>query len=463
MAKCQSQEIPSSPLPVAVCDAVADLDHPVFLDSGMQIGRFGDYSFVSCRPSLILRSWGRRVESVEAGSTRCFEADPFEVLEEQLAGRRRESIAAPVPLTGGAIGYLGYDLGRLIEVLPDDTVDDTGIPEMYLGFYDAVYGYDHQRQRGYLCGDADSAGWAALEEAVGAPGQARVADGRTGQGLRCNFEPEPYRQAIARTIEYIAAGDIFQANISQRFDCELLVDPWELYKRLRLVNPAPFAAYLGFAGTEVVSASPERFMRVSGDRVQTRPIKGTRPRGQTEREDEALGRELLGSEKDRAELLMIIDLERNDLGRVCRIGTVKVPDLMVLESFPTVHHLVSTVVGRLREECSFVDLLRASFPGGSITGAPKIRSMEIIEELEPTRRGVYTGSIGYLSYDGEMDTSIVIRTVVVREGRAYFQVGGGIVADSTPDAEYVETLDKGRALARALDVESEAPFNHDSH
>ena len=463
MGKWQSQEIQSAPLPVAVCDAVADREHPVFLDSGMQLGRFGDYSFVSCQPALILRSWGRHIELVEGGSLRCFEADPFEVLDEQLASRRRERIDTPVPLTGGAIGYLGYDLCRLLEVLPDDTVDDIGGAEMYLGFYDAVYGYDHRRQRAYLCGDVDSDSWAALEEALGAPGDAEVSDGRTGRGLHCNFEPEPYRQAIARTIEYIAAGDIFQANISQRFDCELLVEPWELYKRLRLVNPAPFAAYLGFEGIQVVSASPERFMRVSGDRVQTRPIKGTRPRGATEREDEALAEELLASEKDRAELLMIIDLERNDLGRVCRIGTVKVPDLMVLESFPTVHHLVSTVVGQLREECSFVDLLRAGFPGGSITGAPKIRSMEIIEEMEPTRRGVYTGSIGYLSYDGEMDTSIVIRTVVVKAGRAYFQVGGGIVADSTPEAEYVETLDKGRALARALDVEAEPPFCRDEH
>ncbi len=455
-------EFEAAPAPVAVCDAVVGLNHPVFLDSGMQIGRFGDYSFVSCEPSVILRAWDRQVELIEEGAARHLEADPFEVLEDQLIRRRRDRAEAPVPLTGGAIGYFGYDLGRLIERLPEDTVDDIGGPEMYLSFYGAVYGYDHKQERGYLCGDTESTSWVALEEAIAKLGEGATVDSgpdsRLGQGLRCNFSPDTYKAGVARAIEYIAAGDIFQVNLSQRFDCELLVEPWELYKRLRCVNPAPFAAYLGFDDIEVVSASPERFMRVSDGWVQTRPIKGTRPRGPRPEEDASLAEELLTSEKDRAELLMIVDLERNDLGRVCRFGTVRVPELMVLESYPTVHHLVSTVVGQLREDKTNVDLLRASFPGGSITGAPKVRSMEIIEELEPTRRGVYTGSIGYLGYDGEMDISIVIRTIVVREGRAYFQVGGGIVKDSTPEGEYIETLDKGRALARALHVEDETPF-----
>jgi len=451
------------PAPTAVCAAIADSSHPVFLDSGMQIGRFGDYSFVSCQPTLVLRSHGREVELIESGSTRRMEADPFQVLEEQLAARKRERAGGPVPFTGGAVGYFAYDLGRLIERLPEDTVEDIGGPEMYLGFYDAVYAYDCRRRQGYLCGEPQSASWAALEEAIAkldaGADTAEGSKGPAGRSLRCNFTRAAYQDAVTRAINYIAAGDIFEVNLSQRFDCELLVEPWDLYRGLHAVNPAPFAAYLGFEGIQVVSSSPERFLRVSDGWAETRPIKGTRPRGSSPAQDEALARELLASEKDRAELMMIVDLERNDLGRVCRFGTVRVPDLMVLETYPTVHHLVSTVVGQLREDRTNVDLLRASFPGGSITGAPKVRSMEIIEELEPTRRGVYTGCIGYMGYDGEMDLNIVIRTIVCREGRAYFQVGGAVVADSDPAAEYTETLDKGRGLARGLGVEGEAPFN----
>jgi para-aminobenzoate synthetase component 1 len=251
--------------------------------------------------------------------------------------------------------------------------------------------------------------------------------------------------------EYIIAGDIFQANLSQRFQAPLRKAPFELYRRLRRRNPAPFAAYLGFDGVTVLSASPERFLRLDHTRqVETRPIKGTRPRGLVPMHDAALGRALAESEKDRAENVMIVDLLRNDLSRVCRPGTVRVPELFALEQHPTVHHLVSTVVGELEPEADAVDLVRAAFPGGSITGAPKVRAMEIIAELEPTRRGVYCGSIGYLSATGAMDTSIVIRTFVAADGELYFQAGGGIVADSDPELEYRETLDKAAGLIETL-------------
>jgi para-aminobenzoate synthetase component 1 len=268
--------------------------------------------------------------------------------------------------------------------------------------------------------------------------------------LKANFSHEGYLKAVARAREYICAGDIFQVNLSQRFEADLNISPYELYKRLRKINPAPFASYLNFEGVNIVGASPERFLKVQGDWVETRPIKGTKPRGKTPEEDKALAGDLLASQKDRAENTMIVDLERNDLGRVCRYGTIKVTELAILETYPTVFHLTSTVVGRLREGISRIDLLKASFPGGSITGAPKVRAMEIIDELEPTRRSVYTGSIGYLSFSGEMDINIVIRTFIVKDGRAYFQVGGAIVYDSEPEAEYIETLDKGRALMQAL-------------
>jgi para-aminobenzoate synthetase component 1 len=271
-------------------------------------------------------------------------------------------------------------------------------------------------------------------------------------GLRSSFTHRAYLEAVARVREYILAGDIFQANLSQRFEGPLAEPTFDLYRRLRRRNAAPFAAYLDLGSFAVLSASPERFLRLDENRrhVETRPIKGTRPRGLGPMHDAALGRALAESDKDRAENVMIVDLLRNDLSRVCRPGTVRVPELFALEQHPTVHHLVSTVVGELEPGTAPVELLRAAFPGGSITGAPKVRAMEIIAELEPTRRGVYCGSIGYISSTGAMDMSIVIRTYVALRGRVYFQAGGGIVADSDPEQEYRETLDKARALIEVL-------------
>jgi para-aminobenzoate synthetase component 1 len=271
-------------------------------------------------------------------------------------------------------------------------------------------------------------------------------------GLRSTFTHPAYLDAVARVREYIVAGDIFQANLSQRFQGRWTGPPFDLYRRLRRQNPAPFAAYLGFGDMAVLSASPERFLRLDEDRrrIETRPIKGTRPRGLGPMHDAALGRALAESEKDRAENVMIVDLLRNDLSRVCRPGTVRVPELFALEHHPTVHHLVSTVVGEIEPGSGAVELIRAAFPGGSITGAPKVRAMEIIAELEPTQRGVYCGSIGYVSATGAMDTSIVIRTFLARDGQVYFQAGGGIVADSDPELEYGETLDKARGLIETL-------------
>jgi para-aminobenzoate synthetase component 1 len=276
-------------------------------------------------------------------------------------------------------------------------------------------------------------------------------------GLCSSFTREAYLDAVARVREYILAGDIFQANLSQRLEAPLTEFAWTLYERLRAINPAPFAAYLDFPEVTVMSASPERFLRVTVDGdVEARPIKGTSPRGVGPEHDAALGLALTESEKDRAENLMIVDLLRNDLSRVCAPGTVHVPELFALEYFATVHHLVSTVTGHLEPGRDAIDLVHASFPGGSITGAPKVRAMEIIAELEPSQRGVYCGSIGYVALTGATDLSIVIRTYVVPAGsdRVYFSVGGGIVADSDPEAEYRETLDKARALIRALAARS---------
>jgi para-aminobenzoate synthetase component 1 len=270
-------------------------------------------------------------------------------------------------------------------------------------------------------------------------------------GLCSSFTHAGYLDAVSRVRDYIVAGDIFQANISQRLEAPLREPPWALYRRLRARNPAPFAAYLDFGALTVMSASPERFVRLGTDRrVETRPIKGTRPRGVGPEHDGALGRALAESAKDRAENLMIVDLLRNDLSRVCVPGSVRVPELFALERYSTVHHLVSTVVGELAPDADAVDLLVSTFPGGSITGAPKLRAMEVIAEIEPSRRGVYCGGIGYLSVTGALDTSIVIRTYLALDARVYFSVGGGIVADSDPEEEYRETMDKARALIAAL-------------
>ena len=270
--------------------------------------------------------------------------------------------------------------------------------------------------------------------------------------MKGNFTHKNYLRAVEKARKYIIDGDIFEVNISQRFDTEISVTPYELYSRLRNINPAPFGVYLDFGEVAIASTSPERFLRVRGDVVETRPIKGTRRRGNTQAGDRAQARELLSSAKDRAENMMIVDLERNDLGRVCRYGTVKVTELAILEKYPTVFHLTSTVVGRLQQGKDRIDLLKAAFPGGSITRAPKIRAMEIIDELEPTRRSVYTGSIGYLGFDGSMDLNIVIRTFLVKGNHAYFQVGGAVVYDSDAEGEYQETLDKAKALIDSLSM-----------
>ena len=455
------RELVPAPDPVAAAAAVAVRPFPFFLDSGMSVGSYGRYSFVGCDPFAVLMAKGERI-TVGGHGARATVGDPFGVLGEMLAEHALPRADKPVPLGGGLVGYLGYDLCHHVERLPCTTTDDIAVPDLALGAYDVVYGYDHEAGRGWILstglpewgthGEARARGRAAwLAEAIRGTQASRVDGPATTAGAPDrNFTREGYLSAVARALEYIAAGDIFQVNLSQRFDAPLRVPAWELYLRLRERNRAPFAAYLDFGDVQVASASPERFLRVSGTHVQTRPIKGTRPRGGTEAEDARLAQELLASAKDRAELTMIVDLERNDLGRVCRFGSVRVPELCALESYPTVHHLVATVTGELREDGSHVDLLRASLPGGSITGAPKVRAMEIIDELEPTRRGVYTGCIGYLGFDGETDLNIAIRTFTISGGRAWWQVGGGIVADSTPEGEYQETLDKGAALAETL-------------
>jgi para-aminobenzoate synthetase component 1 len=442
----------------------------ILLESGTRGTKLGRYSFVSCSPFLTFRSKGPHVEIRRCGQSERLEEDPFESLRRLLADIGVDRSPDHPPLIAGAMGYFSYDLGRFVECIPARAVDDVPVADCHLGFYGAVATVDHAEGRAWVSAigapEADPRAAqrlaerraAHLAELLQSPGPvtapARAPSAAEALSVRSNFTREGYLAVIHRTKEYIAAGDIYQANLSQRLSASLPTHPFDLYRRLASDNPAPFAAYFETPDAAVVSCSPERFLEVRRGEVATRPIKGTRPRSALPEEDARLAAELRSSEKDRAENVMIVDLERNDLGRVCEFGSIYVPELFALESYATVHHLVSTVRGRLRTDATALDCLRASFPGGSISGAPKVRSMEIIEELEPTRRGVYTGAIGYLCFSGDMDVSIVIRTLVVRDGVAYFQVGGGIVADSDPEAEYQETIDKGKALAEALAAEA---------
>lgn len=453
-----------------VSDALLRESYGFFLDSSSTDSGVGRYSFVGADPFLVFKSQGDffKIETPpyggRTGAWARFRTNPFEVLR-GLLEKYRLTDSFPIPLVGGAVGFFSYDLGRFLEHLPDTAQNDLNLPDCALGFYDTVFIFDHLLKKGYIASTGmPETGNKAVERAkkrlAWAQAYLDAAGRKNGEAksgaelpqaatLKSNFSRDDYLKVIATAKEYIAAGDIYQVNLSQRFEKPMSEEPWSLYRRLRRMNPAPFAAFLNFPEVQVISSSPERFLKVTGRRVETRPIKGTRPRGQNREQDRAMAKALVQSAKDQAEHVMIVDLERNDIGRVCEVGSVSVPQLANLESFATVHHLVSTVTGILKTGADAISLLTASFPGGSITGAPKIRAMEIIEELEPTKRSIYTGAIGYLSFNGDMDVNIAIRTAMSAQGKLYFQVGGGIVSDSDPEAEYQETLDKGRALIEA--------------
>ncbi|MDI6760510.1 MAG: aminodeoxychorismate synthase component I, partial [Candidatus Brocadiaceae bacterium] len=433
------------------------------LDSALRQHGLSRYSLLGCQPFLVLKSKGTNI-TVEDGTgvQQEREGNPFEVLRSYLKTFKSVGAYCNTPLStnlpsicraGVAVGYLGYDLHHFLERLPKNTVDDLEFPDMYFGFYDKFVVYDHKEGRCFLVGRNLEDGIREFNAFVGSPPQAeatRSAPARRKCCIKGNFTKRRYLEAVRQAKEYIARGDIYQVNLSQRFQTELDCAPHELYLRLREINPAPFSAYLQFGDNVIISSSPERFLKVESGRVQTCPIKGTRPRGIDPSSDRRLMEELLHSPKDNAELTMIVDLERNDLGKVCNYGSVKVLEKKRLEAHPTVFHLVATVGGDLYPEYDLVDLLKATFPGGSVTGAPKIRAMEIIDELEPTSRSVYTGAIGYIGLDGSMDLTIAIRTFLIKGHSASFQVGGGIVADSRPEEEYQETLFKSRALVESL-------------
>jgi para-aminobenzoate synthetase component I len=452
-------DLPYSQDSAPLFEAVRDEPWPVFLDSGWPLSPHGRFDIIAADPFVTLSCRGQET-TVWRRHHRTFTSseNPFTLLQAELHGYRLQETVpwvSEIPLTGGAIGYFSYDLGRRLEKLPTLALNAEELPAMAVGFYDWVLIVDHHQQRCLLVGQGHDSQtqerWETLKSRLSQATKAiPPAPFRVSGPPKSNMSPQTYRRAFHRLQHYIRQGDCYQVNLAQRFSLPAQGDPWALYRRLRIANAAPFSAYFATPSGTILSTSPERFLLLRGDRAETRPIKGTRPRAADPIVDRQLALELQQSIKDRAENVMIVDLLRNDLGRVCKPGSIHVPRLWTIESFATVHHLVSTVRGQLAPGHDALDLLRACFPGGSVTGAPKIRAMEIIEELEPHRRGIYCGSLGYIGFNGNMDLNIAIRTLIYNQGYLRFWAGGGIVADSTEAAEYQETLDKAAAILGIL-------------
>ena len=459
---------------------LARTDRPSFLlESGKGTSATARYSFLGSDPYLTLTGRGEEYQIETLGQIQTFRGSAFRALQQALADSTISRPDGLPPFYGGAVGYLSYDLIRSFESLPTLAADDLHLPDLHMVFLDVVAAIDHRTRQLYLMYCPPLSRFhsepreklyregcdrlAELEARLTSPVASRASSPWPGQAA---FIPSQSRDAyttrVRRCQDYIAAGDIYQANLSHRFTLNLdaATSPLEfgeyateLYRRLRRVNPSPFAGLLRFSDLSLVSSSPERLVQLTGSQASTRPIAGTRPRGTGQQQDQHLRAELLANPKERAEHVMLVDLERNDLGKVCRYGSVRVDEFMSIEQYSHVSHLVSDVVGTLQPGTSPLDLVKAVFPGGTITGVPKLRCMEIIEELEPVRRGLYTGALGYFSWSGDLDLNILIRTLVLTKNKGYLQVGAGIVADSDPDREYDETLAKAGAFFRILEAD----------
>jgi para-aminobenzoate synthetase component 1 len=449
----------------------------VLLRSGQLDSSHARYSFLAARPFLVFRSFGSRVEMHYHDRTDVQFGNPWSVLNSLMARfELLDELDLPFP-TGGCFGYWGYDLKNFVEPkLSRRALNDLELPDCCIGFYDSLVVFDHQLGRSWIVStglDADGSRdiqrarkqlefWVELmsrEEALEGSDVSTEPAQPSFTGVSSNLNRAQFLAAVERAQAYIRAGDIYQVNLSQRLAAPLLCSSWQFFQRLSGVSPSPFSSYLDCGDFQIVSSSPELFLRLSGSHIETRPIKGTRPRSNDPTRDTQLAYELQTSAKERAELVMITDLLRNDLGKVCEFGSVQVPELVRLEKFAHVHHLVSTVDGRLRSGMSHFDAFASCFPGGSVTGAPKFRAMEIIDELEPVTRGPYTGAIGYLGFNRESQLSITIRSAICKEQGAWFHVGAGIVADSIPEAEYQETLAKAEGFLQAMKLS--AALQHD--
>jgi para-aminobenzoate synthetase component 1 len=451
-------EIPYQSNSSKIFARIADRSWAVFLDSGQPDSQFGHYDIMVADPFVRLVTNGEHTEVFDSKGMQISTQDPFELLKATLASYPVNK--AELPFEGGAIGYFAYDLARRVEALPNHSLDSENIPQMMVGIYDWAVVVDHRLSRAWLVShgfdQATQIVWPELCALFDAP---LLLEDRTAfevtSALSSNMDYKAYTEAFDKVKQYIFEGDCYQVNLAQRFSAQARGDVWSAYQSLRVISPAPFMAYMNLSDVlplHILSASPERFLQVFNGHVETRPIKGTRPRALDADQDKLNAESLQNSLKDRAENLMIVDLLRNDISKACETGTVRADNMFALESFANVHHLVSTVTGELAQGMTAIDLLRACFPGGSITGAPKLRAMEIIEELEPNRRGLYCGAIGYIGFDGNMDTNIAIRTAICSHGEIRFYVGGGIVADSELAKEYRETWDKASSMLALIET-----------
>jgi anthranilate synthase component 1 len=434
------------------------------VEGGEKIGR---YSFLGVDPFLVFRSRGHAISvtDLRTQETREYVANPIDELRKLIGAHRSLHVAGLPRFTGGAVGYVGYDAIRLVEDIPDTTEDDLGLDDVVLMFFDTLLAFDNIQHVIHLISNVhvrsddldESYDQAirkidALEASLKRPLTAPVNKGDGKCVISSNTEREDYLEKVEKCREYIVAGDIFQVVLSQRFETDITVGALDIYRMLRMVNPSPYNFHVELGDVQLVGSSPELLVRVEDGVVQVRPIAGTRWRGESEEEDQLLADDLLADEKERAEHIMLVDLGRNDVGRVSKFDTVRVTEQMTIERYSHVMHIVSNVRGELRDDVDALDALFAGFPAGTVSGAPKIRAMEIIDELEPTRRGPYAGSIGYIDFSGNMDTCIAIRTMIIKDGKAYVQAGGGIVYDSQPDYEYRETVNKAKALFRAVEL-----------
>jgi len=432
--------------------------------------KWGRYSLLGSSPRLILRSKGDTVEIIEGGAVKTEKGDPIETLKRLVSGFNAAHVQGAPRFFGGAIGYIGYDMVRRIEKLPDSSPKDLGLYDMFFIFTDTLLVFDNIEHKikvvanAYIEDGADipavySKATEKIEELVRALRTRTVSAQQDAPGfapeIRSNFKPEDFHGAVEKAKQYITEGDIFQVVLSQRFETALEVEPFDIYRALRVVNPSPYMFFLRLGGTTLVGSSPEILVRVDGYDINVKPIAGTRKRGRDAEEDLALENELLADPKERAEHIMLVDLGRNDIGRVSAPGTISVDEFMTIERYSHVMHIVTNVRGRLKDGADSFDALRACFPAGTLTGAPKVRAMEIIEELEPCKREIYGGSVGYFGYSGNMDMCITIRTIVIKDNRVYIQAGAGIVADSVPEKEYEETANKARGVLKAVTMAME--------
>ncbi len=472
------ERISTSHTPESLAEHLRGVPGLVLLRSALFDSPRARYSFLAARPFLTFRSFGSRCELCSAERTDLQFGNPWHLLDSLMSRYELlDELDLPFPL-GGCFGYWSYDLKNFVEPrLTRRALNDLELPDCCVGFYDSLVVFDHHLGKTWivstgLSADGSRSERRATEQAetwrkrfcpeqhcssmlrAHADAQNRIAVANDSLTISSNLTREEFLSLVKKAQAYIRAGDIYQVNLSHRLRAPFFPSGWRLFQALSSVSPAPFSAYFDCGAFQVVSSSPELFLRLSGSHIETRPIKGTRPRSHDPTRDAQLTYELQTSSKELAELVMITDLLRNDLGKVCEYGSVQVPELVRLERFPQVQHLVSTVEGRLRSDVTHFGSFASCFPGGSITGAPKIRAMEIIDELEPVTRGPYTGAMGYLGFNRESQLSIAIRTAVCKGGAAYFHVGAGIVADSSPEAEYEETLAKGRGFYEALKLRS---------